>query len=356
MSRLYARIHGSVVGPFSTDELGARIARKELSPIHELSYDGTTWFRAGKIWDELVPTKIRNRGRGEEIGHNPPPSSALPSAARTKPPLAPATTESSGDIASPDEEIEDDDDAVPAGFAPASRDRELRQIAVVLGCLLVALAFVFCWGLIVDWRTMQSIGATNEGAIGIAREFAHGTRATNVVRLIGEFATWWIFFLWIFKLSEYFHEETGGFMKFSPRWSVGWFFIPVMNFWKPYQVVAELRDKSERFSGKNLRHQLPFPIVPMWWTAWVASFLSYRYLSGYENLRLRMTDAAWESKAQELSHMLQLPVVLKNALLIEMLCLLLNVAAALLTLVLVYEIEALRPRHVKAREDVRPDD
>jgi hypothetical protein len=29
-------------------------------------------------------------------------------------------------------------------------------------------------------------------------------------------------------------------MKFTPGWSVGWFFVPIANLWKPYQALKEL--------------------------------------------------------------------------------------------------------------------
>ena len=45
------------------------------------------------------------------------------------------------------------------------------------------------------------------------------------------------FLIWIYKATRRLREQAGTAMRFSPGWAVGWFFIPVANFYKPYQVM-----------------------------------------------------------------------------------------------------------------------
>ena len=66
------------------------------------------------------------------------------------------------------------------------------------------------------------------------------------------FATMYILFLtWINKAyKNLVGFQTEG-LKFSPGWAVGWFFVPVANYFKPYQVLKELwKASAPDFSPK----------------------------------------------------------------------------------------------------------
>jgi uncharacterized protein DUF4328 len=51
----------------------------------------------------------------------------------------------------------------------------------------------------------------------------------------------------------------------SPALAVGWFFIPVANLWKPYQVVAELWSKT--------LGSVPHGLLGSWWACWLAGIV-----------------------------------------------------------------------------------
>ncbi len=54
--------------------------------------------------------------------------------------------------------------------------------------------------------------------------------------------------------------------RMSPAMAVAWFFIPVANLWKPYQVMAEIWRKSlQRPAGA---------LFYVWWTCWLVGSLA----------------------------------------------------------------------------------
>jgi hypothetical protein len=61
-------------------------------------------------------------------------------------------------------------------------------------------------------------------------------------------------------------------LRFTPGWTVGWFFVPVMHFFRPFQAVSELwrasADPQGRWDGAGVGL-----LLPAWWMAWVASNL-----------------------------------------------------------------------------------
>ena len=51
-------------------------------------------------------------------------------------------------------------------------------------------------------------------------------------------------------------------LMFSPRASVGWYFVPIANLWKPYQAMREIWQASVSPSAWK-RQQIPL-LLPWW--------------------------------------------------------------------------------------------
>ena len=73
------------------------------------------------------------------------------------------------------------------------------------------------------------------------------------------------FFIWIYKTTRRLREQAGAAMPFSPGWAVGWFFIPIANLYKPYQVMNAVWQVSHAKAPTD-----PVP-VRRWWGLAIAS-------------------------------------------------------------------------------------
>jgi hypothetical protein len=69
----------------------------------------------------------------------------------------------------------------------------------------------------------------------------------------------------------------------SPRWAIGWWFVPIMSFWKPFGVV---RDLYVRLGGAAA----PVGLVSAWWLTWIAGLILDR-VSGVMVDRASTLDA-----------------------------------------------------------------
>lgn len=79
-----------------------------------------------------------------------------------------------------------------------------------------------------------------------------------------------IFFLrWVYRANSNVRQLGAKGMKFSPGWSVGYFFIPVLNFWKPYQAMKEIWKASS--NPKNWTSESVGLVLGFWWMLWIAS-------------------------------------------------------------------------------------
>lgn len=56
-------------------------------------------------------------------------------------------------------------------------------------------------------------------------------------------------------------------MQFTPGWSVGWYFIPIAYWWKPFQAMKEIWEKSVEQAGPEGREAAR--LLGTWWTLWI---------------------------------------------------------------------------------------
>ena len=78
-------------------------------------------------------------------------------------------------------------------------------------------------------------------------------------------------------------------MQFTPGWSIGYYFIPYLNLYKPYRAMKEIWKTSK--NPQNWEILKTPSLFPQWWTLWIISALL-----GNMSFRLSM-------KAEELNEL-----------------------------------------------------
>jgi hypothetical protein len=84
-----------------------------------------------------------------------------------------------------------------------------------------------------------------------------------------------LFLVWVHRINKNLHALSGTAMQFTPGWSVGWFFIPFMNLFKPYQAVKEIWLVSHRSRQPLLLGEKTAAgqagLVGWWWFSFLLS-------------------------------------------------------------------------------------
>jgi len=75
--------------------------------------------------------------------------------------------------------------------------------------------------------------------------------------------------VWIFRASWNARELQPNGDRITPGWAVGWFFVPFLSLWKPYQAMRQCWNSTfNPAAGLNA----PAPgFVFAWWMCWVAA-------------------------------------------------------------------------------------
>ncbi|GHS88497.1 hypothetical protein FACS189487_06900 [Campylobacterota bacterium] len=74
---------------------------------------------------------------------------------------------------------------------------------------------------------------------------------------------------WIYRANFNARQLGASNMKFTPGWSVGWYFIPIACLWKPYQAMREIWCASS--NPQNWQKQDVSSLLGWWWFLWVVS-------------------------------------------------------------------------------------
>lgn len=73
---------------------------------------------------------------------------------------------------------------------------------------------------------------------------------------------------WIHRVNSNARALGAGNLRFTPAWSVGWFFVPIFNLWKPYQAMKEIWKASS--NPADWHSQAAPSILAVWWALWLA--------------------------------------------------------------------------------------
>lgn len=92
-----------------------------------------------------------------------------------------------------------------------------------------------------------------------------------------------VFLMWEYRAHSNLRALKAENVEFTPGWAVGWWFIPILNLFKPFQVMREIwcesdpesvpEDGERSFLSSSL-HSAP-GFMTLWWAFWLLSnFLS----------------------------------------------------------------------------------
>jgi hypothetical protein len=81
------------------------------------------------------------------------------------------------------------------------------------------------------------------------------------------------FFTWVYRMDKNLRAFGAEELQFRPSWVIGWFFVPIMNLYRPYQALSEIWQASDpdpaarTKAGRRPIH--PPTLLGVWWGFWL---------------------------------------------------------------------------------------
>ena len=146
-------------------------------------------------------------------------------------------------------------------------------------------------GIVLD---INSISLLNDFKTGKVNEFELD-QSNYIEALFGDiwlllFTITGIFFLkWIYRANRNCRGFGANDMRFSSGWSVGWYFIPVMNLFMPFKAMKEIWLVSIKGpenwqiiddAGEEKKGVI---VLKLWWTLWTGALVLPLVLPNFQN-------------------------------------------------------------------------
>lgn len=90
-------------------------------------------------------------------------------------------------------------------------------------------------------------------------------------------------FLRWFRRAYYNLDAKLGNLDYTDGWAAGSWFVPVVNLYKPYQIMKELYTKTDLYleflNDERYTKKLSTSILPVWWVLWLGSRIAISLIS-----------------------------------------------------------------------------
>jgi hypothetical protein len=87
-----------------------------------------------------------------------------------------------------------------------------------------------------------------------------------------------LFLIWTHRVHRNLLVLGARHLKFTPGWAVGWWFVPIMNWFRPYQVMKEIWKASDPVVGLSDPYSWQTATTPSIMPWWWALFLLSQYI------------------------------------------------------------------------------
>lgn len=148
-----------------------------------------------------------------------------------------------------------------AGLAPTQQDYIFREMKIFAWLAAACIAVTIPYSIYIIFLALGELSVSDD-----IIELIDGLFAISFI--VGV-----IFFcIWKYRCAcnaRYFY---GGPLLYTPGWCVGYYFIPVMMLFRPFQCMNDIFQKTYLiFGGKS-----PYALLLTWWLTWIFSGIADR--------------------------------------------------------------------------------
>jgi phosphatidylglycerophosphate synthase len=170
-----------------------------------------------------------------------------------------------------------------------------RFLKVLLGLGMVVAAVSLLSSLMQAELLSRGSFSEAEGQANDSRE-----QVIGILQLLLYLLTAVVFGRWIVRANKNVRALGAKDLRITPGWAVGYFFVPIVNLWKPYQAMKDLWRASHDLTSWGTAPASS--ILPAWWTLWILSnvlgHMSFRMTMAARGLE-GLQAATWVQMAGE---------------------------------------------------------
>lgn len=186
-------------------------------------------------------------------------------------------------------------------------------------CFQVVLSFVAIGSNLMEYQLLTDF----QNGVYFSQEMAVADAEANDMRqaviafsYLGVFIVSGILILkWIYQANQNARQLGAKDMAFSPGWSIGFYFIPIVSLWKPYQAMKEIWQASQNPS--NWSEEKVSSILGIWWFFWIANSIAGQAAFRLSRRAEEISEIMNVNLVSQASEVISIPLALVTWLLIK---------------------------------------
>lgn len=195
--------------------------------------------------------------------------------------------------------------------------QDVTRLAGWTRLLLIVFMLVLAWAVVADLLQLWVLYRMDAGSYTIpdlvAAFKANTTRqqVTVPLRMAAYILSGALILEWTWRANVNARGLGAAGMRFTPFWSVGWYFVPVANLVLPYDAMAEIWRASAHPQGWPAQRE-PF-VLRVWWVALIFAFtLGILAAASFKFARSQgaMIDGTWYMTLSDMAGLLSAGVLL----------------------------------------------
>ncbi len=151
--------------------------------------------------------------------------------------------------------------SVTEAYAPASHYVPVQQLARAITVLLS----IDC--LLSVYVGLSAALAASQAGVDVPAS------AAALFQAVLPLATGVCFFVWLYRMDKNLRAFGAEELQFRPGWVVGYFFVPIMNLYRPYQALSEIWQASDPDPAAHTKAERrpihPPSLLGVWWGCWL---------------------------------------------------------------------------------------
>lgn len=150
----------------------------------------------------------------------------------------------------------------------------LTKITIIALVLLVAVTLA---ALISDSMQLNMLEDIETITVEAAEANDRRVNIVDWTQIVIILISWILVLVWKYRTNKNCHGFGAKDMRFTPGWAVGWHFVPVMNFFRPYQVMQEIwKVSTDPMTWKTQRGSA---LIKWWWFFFLISTVFGKYFA-----------------------------------------------------------------------------
>ena len=137
--------------------------------------------------------------------------------------------------------------------------------------VLVALVSIFSnyleYQLLSDYQ--DGIYTSQELAVADGEASDQRQQVVGIIYMLVFIVSGFLILRWIHRANYNARQLGAKKMEFTPGWAIGYYFVPILTLWKPYQAMKEIWQASHKPSDWSFVKVSP--LLGLWWFLWITS-------------------------------------------------------------------------------------